>query len=233
MWSATLLSNIGTWMHDVGAGWLMTNLSPSPMLVALVQAATTLPVFLFALPAGALADIVDRRRLLIVVQFVMALVALALGLIILAGRITAPALVALTFAGGVGAAFMAPAWQAIVPQLVPKPDLSAAIALNSVGINISRAIGPALGGAIIVAFGVAWPFLLNAASFVAVIAAVLWWRAPPTPKKQLPAERFFSAMRTGMRYAFSSPPLKATFARATAFFIFASAYWALLPLIAR
>src|SRR5215831_2989014 len=144
MWSATLLSNIGTWMNDVGAGWLMTTLAPSPLLVALVQAATTLPVFLFALPAGALADILDRRRLLLLIQLVLALIALALGLIVLTGRMTAAGLVAFTFGAGMGAAFMAPAWQAIVPQLVPKADLSAAIALNSVGINVSRAIGPAL-----------------------------------------------------------------------------------------
>jgi len=233
MWSATLLSNIGTWMNDVGAGWLMTTLAPSPLLVALVQAATTLPVFLFALPAGALADILDRRRLLLLIQLVLALIALALGLIVLTGRMTAAGLVAFTFGAGMGAAFMAPAWQAIVPQLVPKADLSAAIALNSVGINVSRAIGPALGGAVIVAMGVAWPFLINAASFLAVIGALLLWRPPQQAKKALPAERFVGAMRTGLRYTRASSPLKATLARAIAFFLFASAYWALLPLIAR
>lgn len=233
LWTATLLSNIGTWMHDVGAGWLMTSLAPSPLMVSLVQAATTLPMFLFALPAGALADILDRRRLLLLIKTLMAVVALALGLVVLFGEISAAGLIAFTFAMGVGAAFLAPAWQAIVPQLVPKADLPSAIALNSVGINVSRAIGPALGGAIIVAIGVAWPFLLNTVSFLAVIAAVLWWHPPARPKKPLPAERFVAAMRSGVRYARSSPPLKATFARAIAFFLFASAYWALLPLIAR
>lgn len=233
LWTATLLSNVGTWMHDVGAGWLMTSLTPSPLMVALVQAATTLPIFLFALPAGALADIVDRRRLLLLIQTLMALAALALGLVVLLGEITAAGLVAFTFAMGVGAAFVAPAWQAIVPQLVPKAELPSAIALNSLGINVSRAIGPALGGSIIVAIGVAWPFLLNTVSFLAVIAALLWWKPPAAPKKTLPAERFVSAMRSGVRYARSSPPLMATFVRAIAFFLFASAYWALLPLIAR
>jgi MFS family permease len=233
LWTATLLSNVGTWMHDVGAGWLMTSLAPSPALVSLVQAATTFPVFLFALPAGALADIVDRRRLLLAIQILMTLIAAALGFVVWSGRITATTLVAFTFAMGVCAAFLAPVWQAIVPQLVPRAELSSAVALNSVGINVSRAIGPALGGVIIVAFGIAWPFLLNAMSFLVVIAALLWWRAPDAPKKPLPAERFFNAMRTGVRYARASPPLKATFARAIAFFLFASAYWALLPLIAR
>ena len=233
LWVATLLSNIGTWMHDVGAGWLMTSLSPSPLMVALVQAATTLPVFLFALPAGALADILDRRRLLLLIKILMAVVALALGLVVLLGEISAAGLIAFTFILGVGAAFLAPAWQAIVPQLVPKSELPSAIALNSLGINVSRAIGPALGGAVIAAIGMAWPFLLNAASFVAVIAAILWWQPPASAKKPLPAERFIAAMRSGVRYARSSPPLKATFARAIAFFLFASAYWALLPLIAR
>ncbi|MGH8666645.1 MAG: MFS transporter [Burkholderiales bacterium] len=134
---------------------------------------------------------------------------------------------------GICAAFLAPAWQAVVPQLVPKAEVPAAIALNSVGINISRAIGPAVGGAIIAGVGIAWPFMLNAISFVAVIAAVWWWKPPPAPRKALPAERFVAAMRSGVRYARASPPLQATFARAVAFFLFASAYWALLPLIAR
>lgn len=233
LWAATLLSNIGTWMHDVGAGWLMSSLAPSPIFVSLVQAATTLPVFLFALPAGALADIVDRRRLLLTISIVMMLIAALLGFIVLSGRITALGLVAFTFAMGTCAAFLAPLWQSIVPQLVPRSELSAAVALNSVGINVSRAIGPAIGGVVIVSIGIAWPFLINAVTFLAVIGAVLWWKAPRGREKPLPAERFFGAMRSGLRYARSSPPLKATFGRAIAFFLFASAYWALLPLIAR
>lgn len=233
LWGASLLSNVGTWMHDVGAGWLMTSLSPSPLMVSLVQAATSLPVFLLALPAGALADIVDRRRALLLITACMALVALALGLVVLGGSVTAPALLVFTFAMGVGAAMMAPAWQSVVPQVVPRAELSAAVALNSVGINVSRAIGPALGGAIIATAGIAWPFLLNAVSFLAVIAAVLWWRPPAKPRGQLPAERVAAAMRTGLRYARSSPTLRATLARAIAFFLFGSAYWALLPLVAR
>jgi predicted NAD/FAD-binding protein len=149
------VSNIGTWMHDVGAGWLMTSLSPSPLMVALVQAATTLPIFLFALPAGALADVVDRRRLLLVGQGTMAVLAGLLALLVWLGRVDTVTLLVFTFLLGACAAFVAPAWQAIVPKLVPREALQPAIALNSVGINISRAIGPALAGFIIVGAGIA------------------------------------------------------------------------------
>lgn len=233
LWSAGVVSNIGTWMNEVGASWLMTSLAPSPLMVALVQTATTLPVFLFALPAGALADIVDRRRLLIVVQSLMAGCAAVFALLVWRDWITAPVLLVFTFLLGAGAAFAAPAWQAIVPKLVPKEDLQPAIALNSVGINISRALGPALAGFIIVGLGITAPFALNAFSFLGVIAALAWWKLPKSPPSMLPAERFWSAIRTGMRYARSSAPLRATLLRSIGFFLFASAYWALLPLIAK
>ncbi len=233
LWTATVISNVGTWMHDVASGWLMTSLSPSPLMVALVQAATTLPVFLFALPAGAFADLVDRRRLLIAVMAILAVSTLSLGLLVLFGLVSAWILLAFTFLSGAGAAFVAPAWQAIVPQLVPRSELQPAVALNSVGINISRAIGPALAGLVIASVGIAWPYLLNALSFLIVIAALLWWRPPPKKESHLPAERFWSAVCAGVRYARASGPLRSTLARALAFFLFASAYWALLPLIAR
>jgi predicted MFS family arabinose efflux permease len=233
LWTATVISNIGTWMNDVGASWLMTSLAPSPLMVSLVQAATALPIFLFALPAGALADIVDRRKLLLVVTAVMAVTAMILGWVVLAEAMTPLLLLFFTFALGAGAAFVAPSWQAIVPKLVPRDQLQPAVALNSVGVNISRAIGPALGGGVIVALGVAWPFLLNAVTFLSVILALLWWRPPAAPPSHLPAERFWSAIRTGFRYARASGPLKATLIRAVVFFLFASAYWALLPLIVR
>ena len=233
LWAAMLLSNIGGWMHDVGAGWLMTTLNPSPLLVSLVQAATTLPVFVLALPAGALADIVDRRWFLIAAQLFMTCAALALGLLVAAGGVTPGSLLAFTVAMGIGTAMVNPAWQSLVPQLVPREDLASAVALNSVGVNVARAIGPALGGLAIVALGLAWPFLLNALSFVAVIGALLWWRPSPRAKHQLPAEAWLAAMRAGMRHARASPPLKATLVRAIGFLVFASAYWALLPLIAR
>lgn len=233
LWTATVCSNVGTWMHDVAAGWLMTTLAPTPLMVAAVQAATTVPVFLFALPAGALADLVDRRRLLGAMATLLAGAAALLGLLVAAGTVTPAVLLAFTFVFGAGAAVTAPAWQSIVPQLVPRADLQAAVALNSVGINISRAIGPALAGFIIAGLGIAWPFLVNAASFLAVIAALLWWRPPLRPRSPLPAERFWSGLRAGLRHVGASPPLRAALVRAVAFFLFASAYWALLPLIAR
>ncbi len=233
LWTATLVSNIGTWMHDVGAGWLMTELSPSPLIVAAVQAATTLPVFLFALPAGALADILDRRRLLLTVNIFLGVVAALLALLVSFDAVTPAVLLLITFIMGTGAAFMAPAWQAVVPQLVPREELTSAVALNSMGINISRAIGPALAGFLIVAYGLTVPFAINALSVLGIVAALLWWHAPDAKQSKLPAETIAPAMIAGVRYALHSAPLKATLLRAGAFFIFASAFWALLPLIAR
>ena len=144
LWIATMASNIGTWMHDIGAGWLMTSLSPTPMMVALIQTATTLPIFLLALPAGALADIIDRRRYLLALQIWLVLVSGSLGVFTLMGITSAWLLVAMTFAMGIGSAMMWPAWAAIAPELVPRAELPSAIALNSMGVNVSRAIGPAL-----------------------------------------------------------------------------------------
>lgn len=233
LWIATVVSNIGTWMNDVGAGWLMTSLAPTPLMVSMVQAATTLPMFLFALPAGALADIFDRRKILIIVTAVMILTAAPMGIIVLNNAMTPTGLLLFTFALGSGAAFIAPIWQAIIPGLVAKEILQSAVALNSVGINISRAIGPAVGGIAIVLFGIAWPFLLNAASFLAVIIAFLWWRPEKQTANYFPRERFLSAIQTGLRYTRSSPAFKTALARAIAFFPFASAYWGLLPLIVR
>lgn len=233
LWWATVLSNMGTWMHDVGAGWLMTTLDPTPNIVAAVQAATTLPVVLFALPAGAIADIVDRRRLLIAVNLFMALTAALLAFLLVFGAVTPTVLLVFTFLLGTGAAFVAPTWQAIIPSLVPRQQLSAAIALNSVGINVSRATGPAIAGFLIVSIGMVAPFALNALSFIGIIAALLWWRPPSVAPSNLPHERVVSAMVVGLRYGLNSAPLKATLVRAGAFFVFASALWALLPLIAR
>ncbi|WP_205028057.1 MFS transporter [Oleisolibacter albus] len=232
LWIATVISNIGTWMHDAGAGWLMTSLSEKPILVALVQAATTLPMFLFALPGGALADIVDRRRLLVLAQIWSLLCAGALALLTLAGLTGPLVLLAFTFAMATGAALSAPAFQAIVPELVPRPLLPQAVALNSLGINIARAVGPALGGFIIAAAGTPAVFALNAISVLGVMLVLLRWKrqaAPPT----LPAERFLGALRAGARYARHSPALKTVLIRSVGFFLFASALWAFVPIIAR
>lgn len=231
LWGATLISNIGMWVHEVGSGWLMTSLAPSPAMVALVQTANMLPVFLFSLPAGALADLFDRRRLLIAIQAVRLLLAAALGVIVLFGNVTPWMLLLFTFALGVCNAAMSPTWNSVVPKLVPKEDFPAAVALNAVAINLSRAIGPAIGGALIVALGIAWPFLLNAVGFVGVIAALIWWRAEPTPRQQ--TEGFLSAIHAGVRYVFADASIKVTLIRSIGFFLFACAYWGLLPLIAR
>ncbi|MEL6447742.1 MAG: MFS transporter [Pseudomonadota bacterium] len=233
LWSATLVSNIGTWMHDVGAGWLMTTLNPSPAVVTLVQAATTLPVFLFALFAGTLADRIDKRRLLIAVNLALVVIVSGLAVLVASDRMTPGLLVGITFLIGTGAAFMAPAWQAVVPELVPRTHLQPAIALNSMGINISRAIGPALAGFLITAVGLAAPFVVNAASHVLIIIALLFWRRPEPKPATLPPEPIGAAMITGLRHAAHNGPLKATLVRAASFFVFASAYWALLPLVAR
>ncbi|MBY0226520.1 MAG: MFS transporter [Hyphomicrobium sp.] len=233
LWVATVISNIGTWMHDVGAGWLMTELSSSPLTVAAVQAATTFPVFLFALIAGAVADIVDRRKLLIIVNLVQATTAAALASLVSLDLVTPLVLIVFTFALGTGAAFVAPAWQAIVPSLVPRSELSSAIALNSMGINISRAIGPAIAGFLIVSVGLWSPFALNAVSFVGIIAALLWWRPAAAEPRRLPAEEVSTAVINGLRFARYSPAVRATLLRSLVFFLFASAFWAMLPLIAR
>ena len=233
LWSATLVSNIGTWIHDVGAGWLMTTLDPTPAVVTLVQAATTLPIFLFALPAGTLADRVDKRRLLIVVNLLLAVVIASLAALVAAERMTPALLVAITFMIGTGAAFTGPTWQAVVPELVPRSHLQPAVALNSMGINISRAVGPAIAGFLITAIGLAAPFAANAASQVLIVAVLLLWRRPTPAPATLPPEPMGAAMVTGLRHAAHNGPLKSTLWRAIGFFLFASAYWALLPLIAR
>jgi MFS family permease len=233
IWIATVVSNIGTWMYNAASGWLMVSLNSDALLVSLVQVATSLPMFLFALAAGALADIFDKRRFLIGVETGTTLLSALFAALVQFGHVTPGPLLLFMFLIGAGGALSAPGWQAVVPQLVPAPDLAPAVAANSVGINISRAIGPALAGSIIGVAGIAAPFWVNAISNLGVIAALLWWRAPPARADRLPAERFGSAMRTGFRHARHNPFLRATLIRAIAFFLFASAYWALLPLVAR
>ena len=234
LWTATVFANIGTWMYSAAAGWLMTDLSTDPLMVSLVQVATSLPMFLFALPAGALADIIDKRRLLIVFESAIVIVSAFFAALVWLDLVTPATLLLFTFLIEAGAAFVAPAWQSIVPQLVPsKEELPAAVATNSVGVNISRAIGPALGGALTTGLGIAAPFWVNAFSNLGSIGALLWWRSPKRARDRLPVERFASAVRAGVRYARNNPPLRATLLRAISFFLFASAYWALLPLVAR
>jgi predicted MFS family arabinose efflux permease len=233
VWSATVVSNVGSWLQSAAAGWLMTELTPNPRIVALVQVATYLPMFLFILPAGALADVWDRRRLLLAMEIVGTALTLGFSLMVGLQRVSPFSLLGFILLSGVAEALATPGWQAVVPQLVPREQLAPAVALNGVGINISRAVGPALAGLIIVNLGIAAPFWLNGLSNLGVIAALLWWRPPAHGTAKLPPERLGRAVRVGLRYAQHSPHLRATMAHAAVFFLFASAYWALLPLLAR
>lgn len=220
-------------MYSVACGWLMTSLDANPLMVSLVQVANNLPMFLFALPAGALVDIVDRRLFLIIGETAVTVTSTAFAALVWLHFITPGSLLVFTFIVTVASAVTAPAWQAVVPQLVPKPELPSAVAANSVGINVSRAVGPALGGLMVVTLGIAAPFWFNAFSNVGVIAALVRWRPPKKSGPRLPPERFGQAMRAGLRHARYNAHLRATLVRTMGFFVFASAYWALLPLIAR
>jgi MFS family permease len=231
MWIASIVSNVGTWMHTVAASWLMTILATSPLPVALVQTATTLPVFLVSVPAGAAADLIDRRRWLIFTQTWMLIVAGLIGGLTLAGIIGPWSLLLLTFALGVGSSLNGPAWSATIPELVPREELAAAVALNSVGFNIARAIGPALGGAVMAASNAGVVFMLNAASFLAVIIVLFAWRGSRRPAGH-ETVRLSHAMREGLRYVRSTPVYHAVLVRAGLFAFSASALWALLPVVA-
>ena len=229
---AALVSNIGTWMQNVGAAWLMTSLSPSPLMVALIQTASSLPILLLALPAGALADIVDRRKVLIVSQTLMLAAAGALSWLTIYHLTTPTSLLVLTFALGLGSALNAPAWQAMIPELVPREDLTAAIALGGINYNAARAVGPALGGLVVAWAGAGATFALNAASFLAVIGVLYRWERVPHASV-LPAERMLGAIRAGLRYVRHAGALRATLVRTAAFTLGGSAVWAVLPLVAR
>jgi predicted MFS family arabinose efflux permease len=230
---ASSASNVGFAMFDTSSNWLMTGLNPDPMMVSAVQVATTLPMFLLTLPAGALTDIIDARRLLIGAQLAVTAISIAFAAIVTLHWATPTVLLATTFLLGGTGALAAPAWLVVTPMLVKKPDLDGAIAINNASYNVSRAIGPALGGLAIATFGIAVPFWCFCAGNIAVLAALLWWRAPRRARESLPAERLACAVRTGLRYARNNRDIDATLIRAVAFFPFASAYWALLPLVAR
>lgn len=232
LWIATIVSNVGTWMQDVGAGWLMTSLSSSPSMVALVEAADSIPVMLLALPAGAIADIVDRRRLLIGAQTYLMIVAGTLGILTLLDLTTPWVLLGFIFALGIGTAMVMPAWAAIVPDLVRPDELQSAVALNSIAINVSRTIGPAIAGALVAAVGAWLVFILNALSYIGILAALVRWRRVHQ-KSTLPAERFLSAIRVGMRFVMHTHALQVVLIRGMSFFVFASATWSLFPLIVR
>ncbi|EGT5738508.1 MFS transporter, partial [Cronobacter dublinensis subsp. dublinensis] len=232
LWIATVVSNIGSWMNDVGINWTMLTLSADPLAVALVQAASSLPMFLFALPSGVMADIVDRRKYLLFSQLWVFIAAAGLTLLSFAGLVTPGVLLVAAFLLSTGAAMSSPPFQAIVPDLVDKHELAPAVALNSLGINISRAIGPALGG-LVLSFAGPWVvFALNALSVLGVAWVLYRWKTQPAIQR-LPPEHFFPAVRAGLRYVHAAPVLRNVLVRTVAFFTFASAGWALLPLVAR
>jgi MFS family permease len=232
LWIAQFASNAGTWTQTVGAQWLMGDLGGGALPVALVQTATTLPVFLLVLPAGALGDIVDRRRLLLVGQALMVVGAAALAILTAADQMTRVLLLGLIALMGVGQALSVPSFQAIQPELVPREEIPQAALLNGANANVARAVGPALGGVLIAAVGPAGTFALNAVSFVGVLLVLALWRRP-ADDRPLGAEHIRGALRAGARYVRSAPAFGAILGRSLVFMLFASGLWALLPAVAR
>jgi MFS family permease len=235
---ASIISNTGSWMQDTAGTWLMTALTTSPLLIALMQTAATLPVLLLGLPAGAMADIFDRRRLLLFWAAWMLVVAGLLSGFTLTSWIGPCSLLLLTCLLNVGAAMNGPTWQAIVPELVPHEQLPVGIALNSAAFNLARAIGPALGGLMVAAFSSVWlgsglVFSLNALSFIAVLVVIYRWRRTPFFKSALPAERLVGSMRAGVRYTRFEPAVHSILVRAFLQTFCVSAMWGLLAVVAR
>ncbi|MCH8686739.1 MFS transporter [Pedomonas mirosovicensis] len=232
IWIASLISNFGSLIQSVGASWMMTSIAGSADMVALVQASTTLPIMLFSLAAGAIADNFDRRVVMIAAQGLMLAVSIALTAITFLGLMTPWLLLSLTFLVGCGTALNGPAWQASVGEQVPREDLPGAVALNSISFNIARSVGPAIGGALVAAAGAAAAFLANALSYVGLITVLVGWRRNPPPR-QLPREPLASAMMAGIRYAVMAPAISRVLLRGLSFGVAGSAVWALMALIAR
>ncbi len=230
LWIASLVSYIGTWMQNVGAGWLMTQLSLSPLMVSLVQAAATVPVFLVILPAGALADLVDRRKFLLITQSWMVVASAALGVLTILHFVTPWVLLGFTFLLGLGAVMNDPAWQAITPETISARRFTPAVALNSVGYNVARAIGPAVGGLIVAAAGSGIAFLINAVSFLGVITFLFRWKRPAPETKNV---KMMEALREGFHYGRTTHLVRCVLIRTGAFSLGASALLALLPVIAK
>jgi len=232
LWSTWLTANLCMWMTDVAAAWTMTTLTSKPIWVALVSSASTLPVFLLGLPSGALADILDRRRWLMATQFWLAATAVVLCAVTALGLMTAPLLLVLVFANGIGLALRWPVFSAIVPELVPRAQLASALALNGVAMNLSRIVGPLVAGALIASAGSVWVFALNAVLSLLSGLLIMRWRHEHRPSP-LGQERLLSAMRVGVQFVRQSPRLRAVLLRVSIFFLHSTALLALLPLLAR
>ncbi|MFI9628076.1 MFS transporter [Streptomyces sp. NPDC052042] len=232
LWIAQFVSNVGGWMQTVGAQWLITQESGSAGLIALVQTAASLPVLLLGIPAGALADIVDRRKLLLAAQVLMFTAAGLLAALTALGRMDAYGVLTLTFVLGCGTALMNPAWQAIQPELVPREQIPAAAALGGVNMNLARAIGPAVGGVVVALAGTATVFAVNAASFLVTLGALATWHRQARPDP-MGAERILPALRAGNRYVRNAPRVRRVLGRSLLFVPCAAALWALLPVVAR
>ena len=231
LWIASVVSYTGTWMHNVGAGWLMTQMTTDPLMVGLVQAAGALPVFLVILPAGALADMVDRRKFLLVTQGWMVLASATLGILTLTSCVGPWVLILFTFLLGLGSVMNDPAWQAITPELVPREQHASAVALNSAGFNVARAVGPAIGGIVVGALGSGTTFLLNAASFFGVIIFLYRWRRPI--ETSLARRRVWAAVGDGFSYVRGSSLAKSVLLRTGTFSVAAASMLALMPIIAK
>ena len=232
LWTTWLMANVCMWMSDVAAAWMMTSLTTTPLWIALVQTAASLPVFLLGIPSGALADILDRKRYFLMTQIWIAVVASLLSITVFLGWISPPLLLALVFANGIGLAMRWPVFSAIVPELVPRPQLPAALALNGVSMNASRIIGPLVAGALIASVGSAWVFLLNAVLSLAAAVIITRWKREHIPH-HLGREKLTSAMRIGIQYVAQSHHLKGVLVRISIFFFTSTALVALMPLIAR
>ncbi|MFL6438892.1 MAG: MFS transporter [Terriglobales bacterium] len=228
---ADVISDVGTFMQSVGAAWLMVSLHAGPMYVALTQTASALPFFVLALPAGAIGDIVDRRKLILVTETWMAAVAIALTSLTFTGRLSPILLLALTFALSAGDAMESPTWRAVLPELVSREDLASAAALNGIEFNFARAIGPALAGIVIAAAGVGTAFAINTASFLGVILVVSRWKHRVRPRTA-PPETLSGATAAAIRYVRFSPALRALLIRSGVVIFFASGLLALLPSVA-
>ena len=237
-WIASTVSSVGTWMQDTAGTWLMTVLTASPLLIALMQTAASLPVLILGLLAGATADIFDRRKLLIFWQAWMLVAVAILAVLTFLGHISPWALLAFTALLNVGSAMNNPAWQAIVPELVPRNLIPQSVALNAASNNLARALGPALGGLMVAAFmsvhtGAGSVFALNALSFAGVIWVLVNWHRTPLFKSALPSERIAGSIRGGLRYIRYSPSLQHSLVRAFIFPFFVSAIWSLLAVVAK